>query len=288
LVNGQILSTQARRSSDGADVHLPKQLIKTNTKMKSHFSLFSAGLFAAAAALMAVPAIAQDAAISDETDDEVVVRGQRVTIEVDDEGRVLIDGERVSDDEGPIVLRVESDDGEVEIEAVGPRRREFRVHRAPPVGEHVRHGDRVVIRGDRDWPHVAAFMNDFEFEMPDLPDLPDMAPLMERFHLEIGDPMRASFREHREVAEQEREAREIARRARDAEGSERAELEAELQAKVNEIFDKKMELREEVISDLQEKVQEEQEELNRRREVRQEMIDRRMRTLLGEGDLMEW
>lgn len=284
MVNGPILSTPARRSSDGADVHLPKQLIKTNTKMKSHFSLLSAGLFAAAA-LMAVPAIAQDAAISDEIDDEVVVRGQRVTIEVDDEGRVLIDGERVSDDEGPIVLRVESDDGDVEIEAISPSLREFRVHRAPPAGDHVRHRDRIVIRGDHDWPHVAGFMKDFEFEMP---DLPDMAPLMERFHLEIGDPMRASFREHREVAEQEREAREIARRARDAAGSERAELEAELQAKVNEIFDKKMELREEVISDLQEEVQEEREELNRRRELRQEMIDRRMRTLLGEDDLLEW
>lgn len=252
--------------------------------MNARISLFSAGLLAVAT-FIAVPAVAQDAAISDENDDEIVVRGQRVTIEVDDEGRVLIDGERVSDDDGPIVLHVESDDGEVEIEAVGPRRRAFRVHRAGPVDDQMRYRDRVAMRGDRGWPHVAAIMDDFEFEMP---DLPDMAPLMERFRVEIGDPMRESLREHREVAEQEREAREIARRARAAAGSERAELEAELEAKVNEIFDRKVEVREEVISDLQEKVQEEREELNRRSELRQEMIERRMRTLLGEDDLLEW
>ena len=252
--------------------------------MNARGFLFST-IILAVAFLAGAPAIAQDAAPSDESSDRVIVRGNNVTIEIDEEGRVLVDGRQVSDDNSPVVLHVEPSDGEIEIEAVDPRDRRIIVRGTPRASDHVRHGDHVRFRGDFDWPRVASFVDGFEFETP---ALPDMAPLMERFHLEIGDPMRASLREHREVAEQEREAREMAGKVRAADGDARAQYEAELREKLHEIFDKKVESSEEAIADLEDRVEDERERLSQRRDARQEIIERRLRTLIGEDDLMEW
>ncbi len=143
--------------------------------------------------------------------------------------------------------------------------------------------DSAHVLGDHDWPAMAEFMKDFE-----MPDVPDMAPLMERFHVELGDPMRAFFHENRAIAELEHESRRIAREARRAEEAKKAELEAALRSNLQEIFDLKLELREKMVADLQERVEEEREKLERRREARREMIDRRHRMLMGEDDLLEW
>ncbi len=254
--------------------------------MNSRLSFCATGLLVLAL-LAAAPAAAQDTTQPNGDDAGVNVRAPRVVIEVDDEGHVLVDGRRVSDEDGPVVLRVDPENGEVEVEAVGSRHRSVRVWRGLGPGQRVRRPDRGLFRHDRDGALSGRLMDDFEFS---LPDVPDVAPLMERFHTEIGDPLRESLRENREVAALEREARDLARRARraEADSDEKAAIEAELRDKLNVIFDKKLELRENTVAKLRERSDEERAKLDRRREARQDMIERRMRSLLGEDDLLDW
>lgn len=242
--------------------------------MKSRSKVLSAG-FLAAAYLLAPPAVAQ----MDDSED-VQIRAERVVIEVDGDGRVLLDGQPMSDDNGAVMLRVSPANGEVEIEVVGPRRRHMVFHGAP-----ARDQDRVVFRrGDRGGhPHFENF--DFEFEMP---HIPDVAPLLERFRHELGDPLRESIEEHREVADLERESRELARSARRADGAERSELEAELRTQLNAIFDKKLELRRNRVATLEEKLEDERRQLERRQASRDDIIERRLRSLMGEDDILDW
>jgi hypothetical protein len=222
-----------------------------------------------------LPVLAQDAA--DEDEDEV--RGERVVIEVDGEGRVTVDGKPFSDEDGPVILRVRPDGGTVEVERVGPNNFRFRdgftvVH--PNDGEafHLRRSD---------WPR----MEDLEIDIPDIPDF-DVEPFIRNFRFDFDGPRRFRISEHREVAELEKQSREIAREARRAEGQERADLEADLRAKLNEIFDKKTELRREHVEKLDENLEEERETLQKREESREQMIDRRQRMLMGEGDALDW
>lgn len=124
---------------------------------------------------------------------------------------------------------------------------------------------------------------------PDLSMLEDMRVHFDHPMVEsIERRVRRSVEEHREVARLERESRELAREARRAEGQERSELEAQLREKLNEIFDKKLEVRRERIERLHERLEEERSNLQERTEARDEMIDRRHRSLLGESDALEW
>lgn len=227
-----------------------------------------------AAALLSAPA----ALAQNEDAEDVRIRAERVTIEVDDEGHVLLDGERLSDERGGVMLRVEPEDGDVEVEIVQPMRRYMRALHAPRERQN-----RHYLRRGGDGAHPR-----LDFHMRDMLDIPDVAPLMERFRAEVGDPLRESLEEHREVAELERQSRELARRARRAEGAERNGLESELRTQLDEIFDKKLELREQRIANLEEKLTDEREKLQRRRGARSEMIGRRLRTLMGEDDILDW
>ena len=94
--------------------------------------------------------------------------------------------------------------------------------------------------------------------------------------------------DHREVMEMERAAHELARQARRAEGAERARLERELQDKLNQIFDKKQELRRERVTELEQQLREEQARLDERSRTRDEIVERRQRELLGEPDRLDW
>lgn len=227
-------------------------------------------------AVLAVPAThAQD-----EAADEVRLRADRVTIEVDDDGRILLDGEPVRERDGVVVLRVEPGDDEVEVHVIGPRKRRAVVRGTP----HTVH-DRVAFRMDGKQ-HPFLF-EDFDIDI-DVPDMPDVAPLLERFRFDVGDSFRTSFEEHREVSGLERESRMLARRARSADGDERRELEAELRDQLDEIFDKKEQIRRDRIADLEEKVASEREALQRRRAAREDIIDRRLQTLMGEDDILDW
>lgn len=227
-----------------------------------------------AAAIILVPSVLA------QNEDDVRIRAKQVIIEVDDDGRVLVDGKHLSEDDGAVILRVEPDDGAVEVEAMGPRRRHM-VFRGAPHRDH----DRVLFRRDGDGPHPYIDDFDFKFEMP---DMPEVGAMMERFHFDVGDPLRESIEEHREVAELERESRELAQEARRADGADRQTLESELREQLREIFAKKVEVRERRIGDLEEKLADEREKLTRRRSARDEMIERRLRSLMGEDDILDW
>lgn len=232
-----------------------------------------AAVFIVAAFLGAPPAWAQN-----EDADDVRIRAKRVTIEVDDEGHVLVDGKHLADEHGDVILRVEPEDGDVEVEIVRPMHRHMTARHAPH-----QHQNRLYFPHGREGAHPR-----IDFDMPDMSDFPDVAPLMEQFRVELGDPIRASLEEHREVAGLERESRDLARRARRAEGAERNRLESELRTHLEEIFARKLELREQRIATLEEKLTDERDKLQRRRAARSEMIERRLRTLMGEDDILDW
>lgn len=244
--------------------------------MNPRFTTFAA-VFIVAAFFSAPTALAQNA-----DEDDVRIRAKRVTIEVDDEGRVLIDGKHVSDERGDVLLRVEPENGDVEVEVVEPMRRRTMVRRAPGDGHN-----RIYFRRGGEGAHP--YIDDFDFDVDfELPHIPDVAPMLERFRVDLGDPLRESLEEHREVAELERKSRELAREARRAQGAERSALESDLREQLEEIFAKKLELREHRIADLEVKVGEERDKLQRRRTARSEMIERRLRTLMGEDDILDW
>lgn len=239
--------------------------------MKRTVYWVAAGVLAAAF-LITLPASAQD--------DDVEVRAKRIVIELDDDGRVVVDGETLGDGDEPIILRVDPDAGEIEVESIGPRRQMVMGRADGP------QRNRVFYRHRDDDLHT--YLDDFDFDFKfEMPDIPDVAPLLEGLRVEMG-PFRESLEEHREVAELERESRELARSAREAEGDERRRLESDLRTHLNEIFDKKLQIRRNRIAELQERVAEERDQVERRRTAREEVVEKRLRTLMGEDDLLDW
>ncbi len=108
----------------------------------------------------------------------------------------------------------------------------------------------------------------------------------------LGDDIRAgiagSMKERSELMEMEMESRRLAQRARRAEGEERTRLEDELSGKLQEIFDRKQTLREEQIDRLREELDEALDKHNDRSQNQKEIIERRMRQLLGREDKYDW
>ncbi len=104
------------------------------------------------------------------------------------------------------------------------------------------------------------------------------------FTVHLGE----SMKERTELMKMEMESQRLARRARRADGDERAQLEQELQEKLNEIFDRKQELRENRIEQLRESLNKALNQQNERDQSRNEIIDRRLRELLGQSDKYDW
>ena len=98
----------------------------------------------------------------------------------------------------------------------------------------------------------------------------------------------ASFFGNSEIMEQEREAVELARKARAAEGSERAELEEQLESLLEGIFDEKMQMRKESMARLEKELSEKKIQFETRQAARREVIERRKAELLGKEDVLEW
>ncbi|RMF61767.1 MAG: hypothetical protein D6746_05070, partial [Bacteroidetes bacterium] len=91
-----------------------------------------------------------------------------------------------------------------------------------------------------------------------------------------------------EVIRMEREAERMARALRRAEGEDRKRQEEALRQKLEEIFERKMQLSEERLNELQEALKEARKQLEARRRARSEIIERRLKELLGERDLFAW
>lgn len=100
--------------------------------------------------------------------------------------------------------------------------------------------------------------------------------------------LRETTEERNELMRMEMESQRLARRARRAESDERAQLEQELQEQLNDIFDRKQALREKHVEQLREALNKALDQQNDREQGRNEIIDRRLRELLGQRDRYDW
>lgn len=91
-----------------------------------------------------------------------------------------------------------------------------------------------------------------------------------------------------EIQELEADARELARKIEKAKSNEKAALEAKLDEKLNQIFDKKLEARRKAVEKMEERVAREKETLRTREKQRRAVIDRRKQQLLEKGDPLAW
>jgi hypothetical protein len=86
----------------------------------------------------------------------------------------------------------------------------------------------------------------------------------------------------------EKRARALARDVRRADRDERADLEAELDKKLAEIFDYKSDRRRRQLEDAEQDLTEMKTRLNKRMEARDKIIEHRKQELLGEESYLEW
>ncbi|HUF09403.1 MAG TPA: hypothetical protein VMO47_08795 [Rhodothermales bacterium] len=91
-----------------------------------------------------------------------------------------------------------------------------------------------------------------------------------------------------ELRRLEKEARTLARKARESSDAEKAELEKELDQKLNEIFTYKLRLEEEAIERAENRVAKLKERHTRRESARDEIIESRKDELLGRDRYLEW
>lgn len=198
--------------------------------------------------------------------------GERIAIVIEPDGRVIVNGEEVErgtdgvlrfGNEGGDVVIMRPDSGARMGIFAGPRRN-FRFEEGAGVDPDEVKNLRDVVEGIR------------------LETLP-----FEHFEPLLGE---AAFlaRESAETIKLERATRVLARKARDAEGAERDRLERELREKLMETLDAKLEARSERIARLEEQLNEERSVLETRRNSRDAIVDRRLRELLGEEDVLDW
>ncbi|MEP0546524.1 MAG: hypothetical protein ABJF88_06305 [Rhodothermales bacterium] len=210
-------------------------------------------------------------------------------------------------------LRVRVKDGPLLVERegeAGPHRR-FEM-------QHDDDGPNVWFERDGEGPRAFAFrtkpdgamveFDDFDFEA----DVDSALHRMLRFRGVPGDVGMAFGEEglmpwpgfggrgiepetRRGIADGERESRDLARQLRRAEGAERERLTRELRATLEQTFDLKQQARREQIEHLQQSEERLQSDLAERNEAlaereraRREIIERRERDLLGEGDELDW
>lgn len=103
-----------------------------------------------------------------------------------------------------------------------------------------------------------------------------------------ASPLGTRMAERAEINRMEAEARELARRAGEAEGEERDRLEAELRAHLDELFAEKLAVERERLDRRRERLEHDQQAFDERRRRRGEIIERRLRDLLGDRDVLEW
>lgn len=103
-----------------------------------------------------------------------------------------------------------------------------------------------------------------------------------RFELE------GAMKERVEISRLDAESHRMARAVRQAEGAEREQLQQELEDKLEAIYERKLELRRERLEQLQQELNEQRDQIETREQARQEILERRLRELLGEPDELKW
>ncbi|MDX1547083.1 MAG: hypothetical protein R3247_08855 [Rhodothermales bacterium] len=234
--------------------------------------------------LCAHPAFAQET----EDRNRIVVRSagepDEIIIEVEGgESIVIVDGRVLQGDAARAYLDEHDIDLDDPANWGSGRRHAVRLHRGEP------HGD-VRIHGESPWPRIfferegnAPFMlEDFTEGLGAMDEV-----LRMRMPAVVG-ALRGNAQERAEIARMESESRRMARAVTEAEGAERERLERELRDHLAQIFDRKQELRERDAERLREQTTTLVEEQRRREQAREEIIDRRLRQLLGERDVYDW
>lgn len=191
------------------------------------------------------------------------------------------------DEDTPLRLRVEDRDVVIAPEGSPSIERRFRFRREGGPEAFAFHLD------PDDLPGVEGLAPHFRFHADSL-----MGSLR-RFHVAPGEfdvelsgmalGMRGVSPElRRQIAEAERESRELAARARQAEGAEADRLRQDLRATLERAFDLRMQARRERLERLHADAAQLAEDLEQRQATRREMIERRERQLLGERDGLDW
>lgn len=242
--------------------------------------------------LLAQPVLAQksNAVVTVEKtdgDDTVVVKIEDGKRTVTVNGEVLDDeaAEKYLDEMD--VLWVGDDDGYVW--RVGPR------------------GNRFHFFGDDDGAFMADFHKRFQKELPhvyaygsddardnvfvlddQLRGLRDGLAAFGTHGNEFAFGLSSSMKERSEIARMDMESRRLAMEIREADEADRTELERELQDLLEDLFDRKLTLRAERVEALREQLDEAEAARQERQQNRQEIIERRMKELLGERDKYDW
>jgi hypothetical protein len=232
-------------------------------------------------------------------------RDDRTVIEILD-GRILVDGEEVDDEDGRVVIEgkdgkhtiiLRSGDGGYAYWMGDPDEAtaEFfaRWNENHPQAFWDKEASRRLydLEGNhRSWENLPEDATDtvwkfFNDGTAALESLGDHFGGTRLFDLE-GQNER--LREEMEIARLETEARDLAAQIRRAEGAERSTLEQEFDQKLNEIFDRKLAVRQERAEKLAEDLDELQAALQERREARSSIIEHRKRQLLGDEDHLKW
>lgn len=227
--------------------------------------------------------------------DSTKVEAKRTATEVEavevKNGEIYVNGKlvkgEISEADGVRVIRIEDEGGQKEM-----------VVRIAPGAPHAMRrgmegapGERRVIKR-----RIAPGHGDMDFEFDMDVDGPDdvlrwrmrdgmKGMLGEMPHMMM---MRAHMEGNAEVARMEREAHELALKARGATGAERTRLEQELKAQLDKIFEKKMDVRREHAERMERELNEVRAQLSAREKARAEMIDRRLKELLGAEDALKW
>lgn len=219
---------------------------------------------------------------------DTVKSKKKIVIEIDPDGRVVVDGEALEEDaDGTIVLHLDRGGDRVVVVPDG-RRDRMRFFRSKAPGVH------TFRFRDPQWPDDLDDLRDFDVDVFTRHERSDTPHVFFREGAPFGDldvfrPESAEvLKERVEVMRMEQEARRLAREARQAEGAERQRLEAELRDHLDAIFEQKMDLRRKRVERLEAELQAQREKLDARRAARQEMIERRMRELMGASDELEW
>lgn len=231
-----------------------------------------------AALLGALPAFAQET----EDRNRIVVRsaGEPDEIIIDVEGGeaiVIVDGRVLQGD----AARAYLDEHDIDLDdpahrGIG-RRHATRLHRGEPHVEGLI--PRVFFEREGNAPFL---LEDFTEGLGAMDEVLRMEmPAM------MG-ALRGNAQERAEIARMEAESRRMARAASEAEGTERERLERELRDHLAQIFDRKQALREREAERLREQTSKLLEEQRRREQAREDIIDRRLRQLLGERDVYDW
>ncbi|GAB5517804.1 MAG: hypothetical protein RhofKO_00550 [Rhodothermales bacterium] len=272
--------------------------------MKKRFNILSmCSAIVLAGMLFSIPVFAQDG------EDE-----NTVVIEVDEDGTVTVNGEVVEGD-GTVTIKSKYGGGNETVRVFSrngnglssnfkriQRSNEGRLLRRLEREAGQSNGNVYVYRGDDDEEARSRFErlysgngNSFWFSDDDSELTFDVDDDAFPFGVLAGRPNGALFTQQQgmlkgrmEIMKLEREAMELAQQARRASGDERAQLEADLDAQLDAIFERKMELRQAEIDTLEKRLTEERAAYQKRTAERKRMIERRKKELLGERDDLDW